>query len=74
MKPVVAHNVREFAAALVTVPIESIKRHLIAGDFSRWSRDVLGDADLAAGLATLERTTVDEGEPSRQHVRDRYVV
>jgi len=77
-RPIVAHNVAEFAAALRTVPIESIRRHLIAGDFSRWSRDVLGDADLAAGLAKLERTTVAGGEPSRQelaqHVRDRYVI
>ncbi len=75
---VVAHNVREFAAALGVVPIESIRRHLVAGDFSRWSRDVLGDADLAGGLAKLERTTIAGGEPSRQelvqHVRDRYVI
>lgn len=74
----VAHNVREFAAALASVPVEALRSHLVAGDFSRWSRDVLGDEDLAAGLAKLERTTAAGAEPSReeliQHVRDRYVL
>lgn len=74
----VAHNVREFAAALGTAPIDAIRRHLVAGDFSRWSRDVLGDPDLAAGLDKLERTTAAGADPSRQeliqHVRDRYVL
>ncbi len=75
---VVTHNVREFAEALARVPIESLRQHLRAGDFSRWSREVLGDADLAAGLAKIERTVAAGGEPSRQevirHVRDRYVI
>jgi hypothetical protein len=73
-----AHGVREFADAIRSVPLDSLRRHLLAGDFSRWSRDVLGDPDLAAGLAKLEQTTLLGGQPSREeiidHVRDRYVL
>ncbi|MEW6270986.1 MAG: HAD hydrolase family protein [Thermodesulfobacteriota bacterium] len=73
-----ARNVREFAAAIGTVPLESLRRHLAAGDFSRWSREVLGDPDLATGLAKLEQITALGASPSREeiidHLRDRYVM
>jgi len=75
----IAHSVREFYDAVNRVPIATLHRHLLAGDFSRWVRDVLGDPDFAAGLAKLEYTTSSTGiPPSRDeilaHVRDRYVV
>jgi len=73
-----AHNVREFAEAIATVPIASLRHHLLAGDFSRWAHDVLGDPDLAAGLAKLERTASLGAPPNRaellDHLRDRYQI
>ncbi len=73
----VAGNVREFCDAVAEIPTASLHHHLLAGDFSRWARDVLGDASLARGLAKLERTTAAGAPPSREevldHVRDRYV-
>jgi hydroxymethylpyrimidine pyrophosphatase-like HAD family hydrolase len=76
--PVVAHNVREFVAAVRSLPFASLKHHLLAGDFSRWARDVLGDADLAGGLRKLEATARAGAAPSRaeivDHVQSRYVI
>jgi len=73
-----AHNVAEFCFAVASVPLESLRHHLLAGDFSRWVVDVLGDRDLAAGLRKLERTVLEGARPSRdeiiQHVRDRYFI
>jgi hypothetical protein len=47
-------------------------------DFSRWARDVLGDADLAAGLAKLETTSATgapvDREELRRHLHARYVL
>lgn len=74
----VAHDVREFDQALGAVPLASLHHHLVGGDFSRWARDVLGDADLAGGLAKLEHTSLEGNTPDREelrdHVRTRYVV
>jgi hydroxymethylpyrimidine pyrophosphatase-like HAD family hydrolase len=74
----VARNASEFAQALRELPAASLRHHLQAGDFSRWTRDVLGDRALAAGLAKIEYTTRLGAVPSRteiiEHVRDRYVI
>jgi hypothetical protein len=74
----VAHNVREFVAAVQTVPIETLRHHLVARDFSRWAEEVLGDRELARGLAKLESTTRAGASPSRSeienHVRYRYAL
>ncbi|MBM4270198.1 MAG: hypothetical protein FJ144_26940 [Deltaproteobacteria bacterium] len=74
----VAHNVREFVAAVRTVPIETLRHHLVARDFSRWVEEVLGDRELARGLAKLESTTRAGASPSRSeienHVRYRYAL
>lgn len=73
-----AQNVREFAVALERVPLECLRSHLLAGDFSRWAREVLADRELAAGLAKLEQTTRLGAQANRreliEHVRNRYVV
>ena len=77
-RPAIAHNVREFTDALAMVPLASLRHHLRNGDFSRWARDVLGDADLATGLEKVERTTALGAEPRREeliaHIRDRYML
>jgi hydroxymethylpyrimidine pyrophosphatase-like HAD family hydrolase len=74
----VARSLAEFAAAVDTVPEASLRRHLLAGDFSRWAEHVVGDADLAAGLGKLERTARAGVAPSRAeilgHLRDRYLI
>jgi hypothetical protein len=73
-----ARTAEEFDHALASVPTASLEHHVAHGDFSRWARDVLGDADLAAGLAKLD-TTSSTGAPVareelRRHVHERYVV
>jgi hypothetical protein len=72
----VAHNVSEFAAVIRTLPPGSLRQHLTAGDFSRWAHDVLGDGELARGLAKLERVVQHGAAPSRAellaHLRDHY--
>lgn len=76
--PAAAHNLVEFCAAVRAVPVGSLHHHLLAGDFSRWVEEVLGDVELASGLRKLERTTRQGAPPSRaeiiEHVRDRYLV
>ena len=56
----------------------SLEHHVARGDFSRWARDVLGDADLAAGLAKLETTSATgapvDREELRRHLHARYVL
>ncbi|MFN8546038.1 MAG: HAD hydrolase family protein [Candidatus Binatia bacterium] len=76
--PLVARNVTDFYSAVAQVPIASLRHHLLGGDFSRWASGVLGDAELARGLAKLEQTARSGATPSRdeilEHVRDRYLV
>jgi hypothetical protein len=73
-----ARSVEEFDRALASVPTASLEHHLARGDFSRWAREVLGDADLAVGLAKLETTAATgapvEREELRRHLQARYVV
>jgi hypothetical protein len=74
----VARTLEEFDRALASVPTASLQHHVGGGDFSRWAREVLGDADLAAGLAKVEATgatgvPVDRDE-LRRHLHARYVV
>jgi hypothetical protein len=73
---VVARNVAQFCDAVSRVPAESLRHHMLGGDFSRWAGDTLGDEPLAAGLAKLEQTARVSGRLNRsevlQHVRDRY--
>lgn len=73
-----AHNLIEFCEAVKSVEMESLRHHLLRGDFSRWVADVLGDAELAAGLHKLEQTTRGGATSSREeiiaHVRDRYFI
>jgi hypothetical protein len=58
--------------------MSSLQHHVTRGDFSRWARDVLGDADVAAGLAKLEVTSATgapvDREELRRHLHARYVV
>jgi hydroxymethylpyrimidine pyrophosphatase-like HAD family hydrolase len=73
-----AHNLIEFCGAVKSVGMDSLRHHLLHGDFSRWAAGVLGDSELAAGLQKLEQTTRVGATPSRDeiiaHVRDRYFI
>jgi hypothetical protein len=73
-----AHSVVEFCAAVGSVPTASLRHHLMAGDFSRWAADILGDARLAAAFRKLEQTTRVGAPPSREevlaHLKDLYVI
>jgi hypothetical protein len=73
-----ARTLGEFDRALASVPTASLQFHVARGDFSRWARDVVGDADLAAGLAKLEALSGTgvpvEREELRRHLHARYVV
>jgi hypothetical protein len=73
-----ARTLEEFDRALATVPMASLQHHVAGGDFSRWVREVVGDADLAAALAKLEKgsaagVAVDRDE-LRAQVRVLYVL
>ena len=73
-----ARTLEEFDRALASVPTASLQYHVARGDFSRWVRNVLADADLAAGLAKLEALSGTgvpvEREELRRHIHARYVV
>jgi hypothetical protein len=75
---VAARTVEEFDQALASVPTASLEHHVARCDFCRWARDVLGDADLAAGLAKLETTSATgapvDREELRRHLHARYVL
>ena len=51
---VAAPNLSEFHRALETASEEVLRHHATHRDFSRWIRDVVGDAKLAADLRGLE--------------------
>jgi hypothetical protein len=74
----VVRTVAEFCAAVRSVPLASLRHHLLSGDFSRWARDTLGDAELAARLRKLEDTTRVGATPSREeiatHIRELYLL
>jgi hypothetical protein len=73
-----ARTLEEFDHALASVPAASLHHHVARGDFSRWAREVLGDADLAAGLAKVEATSGTgapvERDELRRHLHARYVL
>jgi hypothetical protein len=73
-----ARTLEEFDRELASVPTASLQFHVARGDFSRWARDVVGDADLAAGLAKLEALSGTgvpvEREELRRHLHARYVI
>ena len=76
--PITAHNMIEFHQAIQSVPVVSLRHHLIAGDFSRWVAEVIGDQQLARGLRKLERTTPAGATPDRAeilaHIQDHYLI
>ncbi|HEV8721354.1 MAG TPA: HAD hydrolase family protein [Candidatus Binatia bacterium] len=73
-----AHNMVEFYQAVQSLPFSSLRHHLLAGDFSRWVGEVLGDQQLAKGLRKLERTTPAGATPDRAeilaHIEDHYLI
>jgi hydroxymethylpyrimidine pyrophosphatase-like HAD family hydrolase len=73
-----AHNMVEFYRVVQTLPLPSLRHHLLAGDFSRWVAEVMGDQQLAAGLRKLERTTPVGATPDRSeilaHIEDHYLI
>jgi hydroxymethylpyrimidine pyrophosphatase-like HAD family hydrolase len=75
---IAVHNITEFHKAVQTVSVGSLRHHLIAGDFSRWVGEVLGDQQLAAGLRKLERSTPAGATPDRAevlaHIQDHYLI
>ena len=50
-----AGNIAEFRAGVATVAGETLRAHITAGDFSRWTRDVLADDELGGRLRGIER-------------------
>lgn len=74
----VAHNLMEFYQGVQTLPVSSLRHHLLAGDFSRWVGEVLGDQQLAKGLHKLERTLPKGATPDRSeilaHIQDHYLI
>jgi hypothetical protein len=73
-----AHNMVEFYQAVQTLHASSLRHHLLAGDFSRWVGEVLGDQQLAKGLRKLERSMSAGATPERSeilaHIEDHYLI
>lgn len=73
-----AYNIKEFYSAIQTAPAASLRHHLIAGDFSRWVGEVIGDQQLAKGLRKLERAIGAGAMPGRAeilaHIADHYII
>ena len=73
-----AHNMMEFYQAVQTLPLSSLRHHLLAGDFYRWMGEVIGDQQLAKGLRKLERTMPAGANPDRAeiqaHIQDHYQI
>jgi hypothetical protein len=63
-----AYNLRDFHGQVRSVPLESLRHHLLAGDFSRWANDVLGDVQLAHGLRRIERNVRSGAMPVREEI------
>ena len=68
-----AGNLVEFGNELGRIPLDALRAHLLAGDFSRWTRDVLADDELGARLRGVERwfraDPDADGEAARSAVR-----
>lgn len=73
-----AHNMMEFYQLVRNLPAPSLRHHLLAGDFSRWVADVLGDQQLARGLRKLERSMPAGAIPDPleilEHIEDHYQI
>jgi hydroxymethylpyrimidine pyrophosphatase-like HAD family hydrolase len=50
-----AGNLAEFRTELQRADVETLRQHLLAGDFSRWIRDVLADDELGRRIRAVER-------------------
>ena len=76
--PLIAHNMIEFHQAIQSAPVDSLRYHLRAGDFSRWVGEVMGDQQLAKGLRKLERSSPAGTTPERAeilaHIEDHYLI
>lgn len=63
--PFVARNVSELHAAVQSVPLQSLRHHLVSGDLSRWASDVLGNEPFAHALRHVERAVAIGAAPNR---------
>jgi hydroxymethylpyrimidine pyrophosphatase-like HAD family hydrolase len=76
-----AGNLREFRDEVARADEVELRTHLQAGDFSRWTRDVLADDELGARLRGIERWFLNDAaaavDPARAAViaaiDDRYL-
>ncbi|HEV3410284.1 MAG TPA: hypothetical protein VG095_08310, partial [Chthoniobacterales bacterium] len=72
-----ARTLREFVRTQERIPTGALQAHARRGDFSRWIREVFGDAPLAADVQRLEeQVRDDEMEDPRPAlatlIRERY--
>lgn len=70
-----AASLWEFRQAIEEIPLDSIRYHLERGDFERWLREVMRDAELSRRMQKLSRRNLP-GENLRQVIQslvtDRY--
>ncbi len=72
-----AHNLAVFLQMAEGVDAETWQFHLERGDYQRWLRDAIKDADLAALAETLEHADLPPDESRAQllgAIRDRYTL
>jgi len=67
--PAPARNLSEFVAIAATIDDDCWERHLRAGDYSAWFRDIIKDEELAREAAALETDRTLSPAGSRQRIR-----
>jgi hydroxymethylpyrimidine pyrophosphatase-like HAD family hydrolase len=73
--PAPAASLWDFRETLATLPTETVAYHLRRGDFERWVRDVMRDAELARRLRKITHRPLTDPELRRavaDAVADRY--
>jgi uncharacterized protein (UPF0212 family) len=62
----VALSLKDFTEKVKTIPLDSVEFHQMRGDFSKWIRNILGDAQLAEAIQKVG----GKGEELRNHVME----
>ncbi|MGP4057303.1 HAD hydrolase family protein [Mycobacterium sp. 4D054] len=69
--PAPAATMREFGEAMIRLAPETLRFHLERGDFSRWLRHTIADAELAAEVASWEDELAAHHAAEAERIRTR---
>ncbi|MBU6283171.1 HAD hydrolase family protein [bacterium] len=66
-----AHDLDEWRAAVLRVPLDSLRHHLAGGDFSRWMAEAMGEAAVAGRMRAVEASARAGAAPGRHEIVSR---